>query len=141
MNARNIATRMIFFVPVCCLSLLSASGCSNEPFPLVRVEGKITYEDGERIPVDSLMIRFVPLTPPLDEKTHARPGTTFTAEDGTFHRVTTHTANDGIVRGRHKVLVKATPQTVPEFYMRVEETPLEVDTADSPFHIKVMRPK
>jgi hypothetical protein len=141
MNARNIGTRIKLFAPVACLFCVTLGGCSSEPFPLVRVEGKITYDDGELIPVDSLMIRFVPQTPPLDEKTHARPGTTFTDQDGNFSRVTTHKANDGIVRGRHKVLVKATPETVPKFYMRIEETPLEVDTADAPFHIRVQRPK
>ena len=115
-------------------------GCSNEPFPLVRVEGKITYEDGELIPPENLMIRFVPLTAPRDERTHPRPGTTFPDENGNFSRVTTHKANDGIVRGKHKVLVRGTPDTVPEYYMRFEESPLEVDTADAPFHIKIKRP-
>jgi hypothetical protein len=116
------------------------AGCSSEPFQLVPVEGKISYEDGAPIPAESIMIRFVPLAEKLDDKTHARPGTTFVQADGTFHRVTTHKANDGIVRGRHKVLVKA-GNAVPERYMRVEETPIEVDTKDSPFHIRVKRPE
>jgi len=120
----------------------AVAGCSREPFPLVRVEGQVTYEDGELIPAETLMVRFVPLAKPRDSKTHARPGTTFVEKDGTFHRVTTHKANDGIVRGRHKVLIQATAtrELVPAKYLRMEETPLEVDTADSPFHLKVERP-
>lgn len=118
------------------------SGCSREPFPLVRVAGTVTYEDGEPIPADTLTIRFVPLADPRDSKTHPRPGTTLAGSDGTFNRVTTHKANDGIVRGRHKVLIRAAPNddVVPRKYLRAEETPLEVDTADSPFHLKVERP-
>ena len=140
MKAREYSTRIGVFVLANCAGLLFLSGCSDEPFPLVRVEGKITYEDGELIPPDELMIRFIPLTPPRDEKTHPRPGTAHPDENGYFNRVTTHKANDGIVRGKHKVLVRGTPETVPAYYLRPDESPLEVDTADAPFHIKIKRP-
>ncbi len=141
MNKNFSAKKRLFRWSMIGLLLSLHTGCSQEPFPLVRVEGRISYEDGELIPADSIMLRFVPQTPPLNEKTHARPGTTFVEKDGSFRRVTTHKANDGIVRGRHKVLVKASDGAVDEFYMRVEQTPLEVDTGDSPFHIKVKRPQ
>ena len=84
MNARNYSTRSRFSGLSCLAAILLVTGCSDEPFPLVRVEGKITYEDGELIPPDNLMIRFVPLTPPRDERTHPRPGTTFPDENGNF---------------------------------------------------------
>ena len=60
------------------LGSLLAAGCgSREPFELVKVSGRITYEDGTLIPAEGNSVRlfFYPQTPPRDPKTYPRPGT------------------------------------------------------------------
>ncbi len=139
-----------------CIGLLAGSllGCgSNGPFDYVKVSGKVTYEDGSLIPVDQMTITFVPQMPPVDEIHHARSGITYTGSEGTFSAVTSYKANDGLVVGKHKVVIstgaaysmggpskKKTTPAVPKEYSDSSTTPIEIDTADSPFHIKVKKP-
>jgi hypothetical protein len=137
---------------MCCVlaPILSvATGCGSErPFPMHQVSGTVRYEDGSPIPSESIIIRFEPLTPPLDQKTHPRPGKAkVDPADGSFQNVTTYSYGDGIIRGRHKVLLSerlgqdslAKP-LIPETYRDPATTPLEVDSSDSPFDLKVSRP-
>ena len=76
------------------------AGCGyKEPFKYVRVSGKVTYEDGTPIPLDGLILTFISQSPPVDAKTYPRPGVTFVdKKTGKFHAVTSHKANDGLVR-------------------------------------------
>lgn len=127
--------------------IAAADGCGKgDGFDYVRVSGRVTYEDGSLIPAEQLTITFLPQSPPLDKKTHPRPGTAqVNVADGTFDSVTSHRFGDGIVRGRHKVLVEAfdsnlkPSRTVPPHYRDPAKTPLEVDAADSPFDLKIRR--
>ncbi|TWT35451.1 hypothetical protein KOR34_03420 [Posidoniimonas corsicana] len=130
-------------------SVLSASmfmGCggSRPSFGVVPVEGRVTYDDGTPIP--GVAVQFVPQTPPLDAKTVPRPGVAGIADDGTIAQVTTYNYGDGLVPGKHKVIVKSKTgngqrtQAVDPKYSSSETTPLMVDTADSPFEIKVEKP-
>ena len=67
--------------------------------------------------------------------------------DGTFDVVTSHEYGDGIVRGKHKVHIQAFDEqnqpsrAVPSEYSHPQKTPLEVDSADSPYHFKVKKPQ
>ena len=130
--------------------ILVLAGCgSPEPFELVKVSGRITYEDGTLIPTEGNYVRltFYSQAPPLDAKTHPRPGT---AEvdllDGTFTCATTHRWGDGLTAGKHKVVVSTTvlqqlPKGVPPEYNDPNRTPLEVDTAQQPFELKIRKPQ
>ena len=124
--------------------LVLGCGKSGEPFGIVPVEGKVTYEDGTPIP--NVFVQFVPETPPLDAKTVPRPGVASITDDGTIELVTTYNFGDGVVVGKHKVIVYSkTPngqrtKDVDPKYGTASTTPLIVDTADSPFHIKVEKP-
>jgi hypothetical protein len=117
-----------------------------------QVSGTVRYEDGSLIPSKSIIIRFEPLSPPLDEKTHPKPGNAMIdPDDGSFDVVTTYRYGDGIVRGRHKVLIReraAAPRSqdtpanalIPERFHDPASTPLEIDSRDSPFEFKVPKP-
>lgn len=116
------------------------------------VSGTVRYEDGSLIPSESIIIRFEPLTPPLDDKTHPRPGKAMVnPTDGSFESVTTYRYGDGIVRGRHKVLISERTSAsatqdgpskplIPEEYRDPDRTPLEVDARDAPFDFKIPAP-
>jgi hypothetical protein len=132
-----------------CVSLLPLlSGCGpSDPFSYVQISGKITYEDGTLIPVRHLELTFVPQSAPLDAKTYPRPGVAVVdTATGEFHAVTSHRYNDGLVRGKHKVVLGGVssfplpPSLVPPEYCDFTKTPLEVDTAQQPFVLKVRKP-
>ena len=130
------------------LALLAGCG-SPEPFELVKVSGRITYEDGTLIPAEGNYVRltFYSQAPPLDSKTHPRPGTAeVDLQDGTFSIATTHRWGDGLTAGKHKVVVSTTvlqqvPKGVPPEYNDMTKTPLEVDTAQQPFELKIRKPQ
>jgi hypothetical protein len=133
-------------VAICCLLLLASCG-TGDPFAYVQVSGKVMYEDGSRIPVDQLILTFIPQGAPLDEKTYPRPGVAVVdSATGEFHNVTSHKVNDGLVRGKHKVTLSGAnhsplgPNVVPPEYNDPETTPLVVDTAEQPFVLKVRKP-
>ncbi len=141
--------RRSMFLPFCgvmCGLLLSGCG-TRDPFRYVPVSGIITYEDGSLIPVNDMTLMFYPQSPPKDEKTHPRPGVAYVDKaTGRFEKATSHTLGDGLVRGKHKVtvvdifLAALPPDIVPPEYADPQKTPLEVDTADAPFHLKVHKP-
>ena len=123
---------------------LALAGCgSASPFDKVQVSGRVTYEDGSAIPGDRVEVEFRSLTPAIDKKTHPRPGVAIAQPDGSFDVVTSHKYGDGLIVGRHKVLIRSLNTdgrptgAVPAEYDRSDTTPLEVDTADSPFDLKV----
>jgi hypothetical protein len=137
------------FIVILSLWTLYLSGCgARDPFEYVKVSGKVTYEDGMLIPLDGMFLNFYSQTPPVDAKTYPRIGTTLVQKsDGTFSSVTSHRAGDGLIRGKHKVTVTSSTQAplpssmVPVEYADPEKTPLEVDTAQQPFVLKVRKPK
>lgn len=141
-QTRLLSRRLAAF----CLLVVTSSvlGCGDtNPFRMEKVTGRVVYEDGSVIPVDSIAIRFDSLTPPLDAKTHPRPGFAFTNPDGTFQQVTSHKANDGIVRGKHRVslaVADGEQAPIPEVYRSPQTTPVEIDSANSPLEIRIARP-
>jgi hypothetical protein len=130
---------------VCLLAACLLGGCSSDiPFPLVPIQGTITYEDGTPIP--GVYLQFVPQTPELDKKTYPRPGVAEVAGNGTIELVTTYNYADGIIPGKHKVIVMALDEydnrtlAVDEKYGSESTTPLLLDTEDVPFLIKIEKP-
>jgi len=136
-------------VPICWgVLVLTGCGASSAPFDYVQVAGKVTYEDGTLIPAAGIRITFLSQTPTEDPKTHPRPGQAeANVADGTFETVTSYKYADGVVRGRHKVVVvsmdaqQRRTDAVPLEYTDPRRTPLEVDTADAPFHLKIRKPQ
>jgi hypothetical protein len=130
------------------LALCGFAGCApGNPFDQVQVSGTLTYEDGTLIPADMIILKFEPLAAPLDTKTHPPSGMSYVnVSDGTFDVVTSHKYSDGLVRGKHRVLVSATTESgesmklVPDEYLDSGRTPLVVDTAESPFRLLVRKP-
>lgn len=128
--------------------LLIVWGCgSGDPFSYVPVNGKVTYDDDSLIPAEELLVTFLPQAEAIDAKTHPRPGRARVDKaTGTFHEVTSHTYGDGLVRGKHKVVIiggdqrPLPPNLVPLEYSDPDKSPLVVDTAEQPFVLQVKKP-
>ncbi len=123
-------------------------GCSSgEPFAYVPSSGKVTYEDGTLIPADGMVLTFFSQTPPKDAKTYPRNGVApVDKATGEFTSVTTHKPKDGLVRGKHKVVLTASNGVLPVSIVPVEyrdpaTTPLEVDASDQPIQLKIRKPR
>ena len=132
---------------VASVALLVMTGCgSDEPFDYVKVSGTVKYEDGSLIPAEAMEVTFYPQAEPKDSKTHPRPGTAVVnVADGTFSDVTSHKPNDGVVPGMQKVTVQTfdanhePTNLLPAEFNNVNTTPLEYDTANTPFTITVKK--
>ena len=141
---RRIATA------ACLLPLLSIvfAGCgSGDPFEYVQVSGRVSYEDGTLIPAAKLRVTFIPEMQAIDARTHPRAGMAYVnVADGSFDNFTSHLPGDGVVPGKHRVLIVALDETeelsplVPREYYSGSQTPLIVDTADTPFHFQIPKP-
>lgn len=115
----------------------------------MKVYGKVSYDDGTPIKApEEIKVKFISENAPaVDEKTHARMAGALLNPDGRFDTVTTHTFGDGILPGKHKVLVFVVDDRnqpiegfVPPEYGDPAKTPIEVDTAKLPWEIKVKKP-
>jgi hypothetical protein len=119
-------------------------GCGSAgPFEYVPVSGQVTYEDGSPIPAGVRLI-FVSQDAVPVGTAHPRPGMANTDDGGRFDNVTSYKYGDGLVPGKHKVVIQGTASegklVVPKAYTTSEETPLVIDTADAPLQITVPRP-
>jgi hypothetical protein len=108
------------------------------PFDVVPVNGKVTYEDGSLIKAGSILVTFNPVDVPRKGKMAAPGGQTYVnVEDGTFAGVTSRRQDDGVVLGRHQVVVVSfetgptgmpvPSNAVPAKYRKTATTPLEVE--------------
>jgi hypothetical protein len=122
-------------------------GCdSGSPYDYVKVNGKISYDDGMPIPAGAIRLQFAALDAPAIEGAHPRPAVANVDAQGEFPCATSYKYGDGLIPGKHKVAIQqATAQDgkllVPKEYTSIATTPLLVDTADAPFHIKVPKSK
>jgi hypothetical protein len=132
------------------LFTLLLGGCSNgdDPFSYAKVSGTVTYEDGSLIPANSMKVSFISETEAVGNK-FPKPGSALVDEKtGKFGCPSSHNPFDGLVRGKHKVLILAgaggalPASLVPPEYADRNKTPLEADT-DKPdsFNLKVRKPK
>lgn len=129
--------------------LIGVLGCSKEPFTMIPVRGKVTYEDGSVIPAKQIRVEFVPQVEMVNAATHPRPGMTYlNVDDGTFASVTSHKADDGLVVGKHKVVVVSLDErenqtnAVPKSYAAPDTTPLEIEVngETKSLELKVKKP-
>jgi len=136
------ASRFYLFLAVGCLLFLTLTSCGGpkNPFNMAHVSGKVTYTDGKPIDAASVTITFVPQNVAAIDKMHARPAQTKLKPDGSFDDLMTVKRNDGVIVGKHKVVVTAwneklmpCPGVVAKKYSAPETTPLEVEvTAGGP---------
>ena len=145
--SRTRGRRSLSIVVLLCSGVLAGCG-SGDPFDYVKVSGKVTYEDESLIPADRVTGTSGPPADPADERTHPRPGVAeVSGADGTFDVVSSHRYGDGVVRGKHKVLIisldkqEVPTDAIPPEYADRNQTPLQVDTADSPYHFKLKKPQ
>ena len=135
-----------FMSAAACLLLLCGCG-ARDPFGYVKVSGRVTYEDGSRIPAERIVLTFVPQGLRLGRQDDPRRPAQVDVASGAFSVVSSNGYDDGLVAGKHKVLVltldrrKVPTPLVPSEYRDPEHTPLEVDTAHAPFTLKVRKPK
>jgi hypothetical protein len=153
-SARPVASRLlgvlIAFSSLACVVFVSGCG-SGDPYSYVPASGKITYEDGTPIQAPQVSLTFIAIDPPTsgDEKIHARPGNVSPdPKTGEFADITTHKPFDGLLPGKHKVIVNPRDEmgrplqgVVPPEYSDVNKTPIVVDTTKpETFQIKVKKP-
>ena len=112
-------------------------GCgSSKPFDYVKVEGQLTYDDGEAVPADGIVLEFVTLDVGPNEQFHPRPGSSKLDDKGQFTCATSYKYGDGLVPGRHRVAIYYAKDSegkllVPKDYTHIASTPLIIDTADT----------
>jgi hypothetical protein len=147
---RAVGMRFRVALSLCgCFLAGSLAGCgSGEPFSYVKVNGKASYSDGTPIPA-KIRLTFIAVNPPTtDQTTIPRPAAAITNSDGTFDNVTSHTYGDGLIPGKHKVVLtvesgrggESTTNLFAPEYSDPTKTPIEVDTANLPMEIKVKKP-
>lgn len=128
-------------------SIAMFAGCgSKTTYPIVPVSGVVKYDDGSLIPAYRIQLKFISQQPPLDKKTHPRPGLgEVNVDDGTFV-VSTYEFEDGIIEGKHKVTARSYDEKnlpsgeIPMIYASPDSSPLEVDANESPFSLVIKRP-
>lgn len=124
-------------------------GCGGNPYGVVKIRGKVTYEDDTLIPAPQILLEFVSQEKKLDEKTYPRPGKAeVNVADGTFASVSTYDPGDGVIAGEHKVVVKTYKDGVPVYtyfpkeYSDATTTPLKIKVGQQrEFPIKVPKPR
>lgn len=127
------------------VAALILAGCGSAgPFDYTAVRGKVTYEDGSAIPGGFRLVFIAVDVPPVG-LAHPRPAMANVDANGEFDCVTSYKYCDGLIPGKHKVVIQAameqqTKPIVPKEYMSELTTPLIIDTNDSPLHIKVPKP-
>lgn len=133
--------KMVSLVVVC----LMMSGCgSGSPFDYVPVSGRVTYEDGTTIPGGFRLVFVAQDAAPVGTA-HPRPAMASVGSDGKFSEVTSYKFGDGLIPGKHKVVIQSVSEQgerplVPKEYTSEQTTPLEVDTSDAPFEIRIPKP-
>lgn len=112
-----------------------SAGCGRQPYSTVRISGKVTFDDGSLIPAPEMFVYFEPQAESIDPRTTPRRGyAEVNVADGTFSRVTTYAPGDGVIPGKHKVVIEAIGEGgVPDFryfpreYSDAVTTPLTIE--------------
>ncbi len=141
---RNIPGRPYRRMIVSLCWMATTIGCAKEPFRYVPVSGDVKYEDGTNIPGAGIQLVFYPQVAPVDDKTHAKQGRAVVESDGRYEGVTSHKYQDGLIRGKHKVVIRpadGAESLVPPEYRDVATTPLVLDTDDpASYLLRITKP-
>lgn len=138
---RHIPGNLLLVVLIC-----GSIGCGSAgPYDYVEVSGNVTYDDGSKIPLSSMRLMFVPLEAPEVAGAHPRRAMANVDADGRFDCATSYKYGDGLIPGRHKVVIEAPAAVggklvIPTACLSETTTTLEIDTENLPLAIKVPRP-
>jgi hypothetical protein len=137
------------FISTGVICLLALAGCSDrggDPFSYVKVSGTVTYEDGAIIPAQAIFLNFIPQGQAVGNKVPRVAQARVDVKTGEFKDVTSHTANDGLAKGKYKVTINGSDHSilpakiVPEKYGDFKQTTIEVDTDVLPIVIRIPKP-
>jgi hypothetical protein len=144
---RQLSAANFMIVRFCLLSsVILLVGCgSDSPFSYIRTSGQIAYEDGTPIP-GGIRLIFVAQDTQAVGNAHPRRGMANVGADGKFDCVTSYKYGDGLVPGKHKVVIQGAADrggmpSVPKEDTSEDTTKIIVDTAHLPLDIKVPKPK
>jgi hypothetical protein len=132
-----------------------ATGCGGAPFAMAPVGGTLSYDDGSKVPGDRIVVTFVPQGIEAQGKAAAGAGRVeVDPATGQFETATTWKPRDGVLIGKHKVMVEAFKTgpyghsipngAVSADYSRPDTTPLEIvipKGGDTNLSLKVSKPK
>jgi len=127
-------------------ALLLCLGCGSQgPFDYVAVQGSLAYEDGTPIPAGGIQLKFLAQDVEAIGDAHPRPAIANLDNQGEFQFATSYKYGDGLVPGKHRVAILKAKDSkgkslVPEEYASTSQSPLIIDTDDTPLVIKVPRP-
>lgn len=126
--------------------LIVMIGCSREPFSFVPASGTITYEDGSPLPTaGGLRVIFVSTAPPMGNGVRTPQAVAYPDSTGNFSQVSSIRRGGGMAVGEYKVAVMYegadARRIVPKDYISSKSTPLIVNTDESPFNLKVPKPR
>ena len=133
----------------CCIvvALLALSlGCgSSEPFQYVPAKGRVIYENGSPVPLGGARLLFFVQDVGASGEAVPRPALANLNAQGEFDVVTSHKYGDGLIPGKHKVVIQADAvrdgnQIFPDACTNVLFLFLFFDTAELPLVIKVPKP-
>lgn len=120
------------------LLLAGVAGCgASNPFELISVTGKVTYEDGTPIAGDRIEVEFISQAAAIGNQ-HPPPGMAAVMADGTFEYVMTRNEN-GLVAGEHEVKVTAYDASDNPTELTVVEARITVEPGGGPLEIKVKK--
>ena len=89
--------------------LAGVAGCGDDnPFDMVKVDGKVTYEDGSLIKATEITILFTPQrdsVKSIDGKQPRSATAVVNVADGTFSEASSNEFGDGLVVGKHNAIV------------------------------------
>ena len=132
----------------CALLAVSQLGCRDNPYDVVRITGTLTYEDGSLIPGEMITLMLVSQAEALDRTTHPRTGRgQVRVEDGSFIGISTYDYGDGVILGKHKVVLRALgpnespSDAIPPEYTDATTTPLSIEVGQQRhFDLKIRKP-
>lgn len=131
----------LLFITLSVSVAIAGCGGSSSPFESVPVSGKVFYEDGSAIPMSGTKLYFYCQVPPVGDL-HPRTASAVVGSDGTFNQVTTYKYGDGLVLGKHKVVVNLRDDTKVSKACTVESTtPLTVEVTKSGQVLEIKVPK
>lgn len=117
------------------------------PFPLLEVQGQVSYEDGAALDCPDLFIAFHSSRQRLDSRTYPRTAhARVDPRTGGFRVVDDGRAFGGVVAGPHRVTLHVGPpgrmpaHVASEVYEDVRTTPLEIEVDGRPLRVQIQRP-
>jgi len=119
---------------------MSGCGGSSDPFEIVPVSGKVTYEDGTPMPVGRLTVVFTPHAQPIEANAFPRQAQAeVNVADGTFASATTHKFGDGLILGHHSVEVFSYNGKGQQVLVPISPKEIEVSDESTVFEFKIPR--